>query len=175
MSEPTVAPVVPISSAPRPPGTGLSKKLGPLPGYGWIGVGLAGGLVYLWWRSRRGTPAASTDPYGTTATDTGTAGTDFSGQLATLQTEIQQLQGEQSADTDGAAKPPGKKAALHRHVSTGKFSLLQLAKSRHTSIAELLSLAHQSPEDKANLAKLDEWAKHPARKEAGIVYFTRNP
>jgi hypothetical protein len=83
----------------KPPsgGTGFSKKLGPLPAWAWVLLAAAGGVGYIWYRNHKNASAASTAA--DTATSGDTSGTDDAASIATLQSEIQQLQGELSTQT----------------------------------------------------------------------------
>lgn len=92
-------------SAPERPaqrgGFSLTKRYGPLPAWAWGllgGVGLYAG--YRFYKSRQSSAAATTAT--TTAAGDGT-GIDYAPQIATLQSEIQQLQGSEAQepkDTD---------------------------------------------------------------------------
>ena len=70
-----------------------------------LGIALAGGAYLLYRRSQSSAAAAA----GTTTGTTGTGTEDYSGQIATLQTEIMDLQSsdaQEDKDTDTTAKPP---------------------------------------------------------------------
>ena len=94
-----------------PPGGGfsLTKRYGPLPAWAWGligGVGLYAG--YRFWKNRQagGTTAATTAA--TSSSDT--TAIDYAPQISVLQSEIQQLQGEESTepvDKDTVSPPPG--------------------------------------------------------------------
>jgi hypothetical protein len=159
---------MPTRGTPPSPGagSGFQKKYGPLPAWGWILLAAAGAGAYLWWRNRSGATAAS---QGASSSDNeADAGEDVQGQLATIQTEIQDLEGEDS--TGGTTGKKDKKPT--RHVSTGKESFNQIAKARDTSVAHLVSASEGAGEDKANLDKLHKWASHPGTRRKGIVYYT---
>jgi cytoskeletal protein RodZ len=133
-------------------------------------VGAAG---YLWYRNKQGAAASST-----AATDTtGAVGDDVQGQLSTIQTEIQNLQGSESQEgsttpVNSGTSTPGTSSPGIRHVSTGKETLNQIAKGRNTSVAHIVAVSSAGPESKDNLAKLLDWAKHPGTRRKGIVYYT---
>jgi hypothetical protein len=155
----------------------LQRKIGPLPGWAW--AGLAGAAALAWWYFRsRGTGAGQATDSGTAAADPAAAvGDDIQGQLATIQTEIQNLQGEESQEgattpaNSGTGSSGSSKPAI-RHVSTGKETLNQIARGRNTSVAHIVAVSKAGPESAENLAKLVAWARHPGTKRKGIVYYT---
>lgn len=66
MSEPTIAPAR-VSSG----GNAFTRKLGPLPLWGWMGIGLAFGLVYYFWqKNKAGASSANTASTSTESGDT---------------------------------------------------------------------------------------------------------
>jgi hypothetical protein len=168
----------PGRAAPPRAGAGagiFQRKFGPLPGWGWMALAAVAGAGYLWYRNRQGSQAAqaatSTDQ--TAASDA--VGSDIQGQLSTIQTEIESLQGAQSSDTDtdtddGTGGKKGKRPT--RHVSTGKETFNQIAKADHTSVAHIVSVSKKSPENEANLDKLLSWAARPGTRRKGVVYYT---
>ena len=169
----------PVSGPGAPPAGGSSvfqRKFGPLPGWGWMALAGVAAAGYLWWRNKQGAAAASAA--NTAATDTtGAVGSDVQGQLSTIQTEIQNLQGSESQE--GSTTPAnsgtgssGSSSPSIRHVSTGKETLNQIAKGRNTSVAHIVAVSSAGPESKDNLAKLLDWAKHPGTRKKGIVYYT---
>jgi Fibronectin type III domain len=68
-------------------GNFFSRKYGPLPGWGWSLLAAGGALAYFWWRSRSKNQAVSS----------GYTGTGVSGQLASLQSEIDALYGQSAS------------------------------------------------------------------------------
>jgi hypothetical protein len=156
----------PTRGTPPSPGAGqgFQKKYGPLPAWGWVLLAAAGAGAYLWHRSRSGATAATQDASSSNEAD---AGEDVQGQLAAIQTEIQDLEGEDSKGGGG-----GKEKKPTRHVSTGKETFNQIAKARDTSVAHLVSASEGAGEDKANLDRLHKWAQHPGSRRKGIVYYT---
>jgi hypothetical protein len=94
----------------------LMRKVGPLPTWAWLGIiGIGGAAVWYFYKSRQASAAAAqtgTTTAGSAGNCTDTNGdtvpcdqVDYGGQIATLQTEIQNLQGE--AATPGPAGPAG--------------------------------------------------------------------
>lgn len=84
-------------------GFSLTKRYGPLPAWAW---GLLGGVAvyagYRFWQNRKAAGSAGT---AATTADTSTQGIDYGPELATIQAEIQQLQGAKS--TPGPPGPQG--------------------------------------------------------------------
>ena len=172
MSQPaTERPASPPSAPPAGGSNVFQRKFGPLPGWGWMALAGVAAAGYLWYRNRQGASAADA---GAASDTSGAVGDDVQGQLATIQTELQNLQGEESTEgsTTPASSGTGKTPAPTRHESTGKESLNQIAKSRNTSVAHIVAVSEASPENKANLAKLLAWAKHPGTRRKGVVYYT---
>ncbi|MDA8323850.1 MAG: hypothetical protein M0030_29130 [Actinomycetota bacterium] len=189
-------------AAPRRGGNFLTRKAGPLPVWGWAALGAGGYLLYRWWSSRSAASTSATTAAATAAA-TPSSGIDYAPQIATLQAEIQQLQGQVSQGESseggkgkgGGGKPPGPKPPIpfppyrppgkkpgpkpqgrrYRHVSTGKQSFTELVKGRHTTIADIVATSRQAPETMENLEALESWASHPGQKRRGIVYYTKNP
>lgn len=167
------------SQSPPPAGGSqnvFQRKFGPLPGWGWMALAGVAAAGYLWYRNKQGSSAAgSAATSDTTAADTA-VGDDVQGQLSTIQTEIQNLQGSESAEgsttpANSGTSTPGT-TTTYRHVSTGKETLNQIAKARNTSVAHIVSVSNSSPESKDNLAKLTAWAAHPGTRRKGVVYYT---
>jgi hypothetical protein len=161
-------------SSPAGGGNILQRKFGPLPGWGW--AALAGVAALGWWyfKNRQGQAAANT----AAATDTtGAVGDDVQGELSTIQTEVQNLQGSESQEgsttpANSGTSSTGSNSPAIRHVSTGKETFNQIAKSRGTSVAHIVAVSKAGPESQANLAKLIEWAAHPGTRRKGVVYYT---
>src|SRR5215831_2171208 len=164
--------------APAPGGGNiLQRKIGPLPGWAWAGLAGVGALAWFYFRNRQGQNAANAATGDTlAATDESAVGDDIQGQLSTIQTEIQNLQGQESQE--GSTTPGNSGTGTSstdkpvRHVSTGKETFNQIAKARHTSVAHIVSVSKASPESKANLAELLKWAAHPGTRRKGVVYYT---
>jgi hypothetical protein len=90
----------PVSAPAAPPrkaasGKGLSKKVGPLPVWGWAVLGLGGAVAYLWWRSRKSSGTSSATTASTTASSA------YASSLDQMQEELDQLLAEQSASSSG--------------------------------------------------------------------------
>jgi len=155
----------------------FQRKFGPLPGWGWMALAGLAAAGYLWYRNKQGASAATAD----TGTEdvSGAVGEDVQGQLSTIQTEIQGLQGAEAAEGSttpansgtGSSSGSSSRPAI-RHVSTGKETLNQIAKGRNTSVAHIVAVSTKGPESKENLAKLLAWAKHPGTRRKGVVYYT---
>jgi len=151
-------------------GNVFQRKFGPLPGWGWAALAALAAGGYLWWRNHQANAASSSAATpDQTAADTG-VNDDVAGQLSTIQTEIQGLQGEESSEgsTPNSTTPPAKGK---REVSGGAKTLNQLAKERGMSVAQIVSLSEASGENATNLAKLKAWAAHPGTKRKGVVYY----
>lgn len=94
---------------PSPPSGGgfsLSKRYGPLPAWGW---GLIGGVgIYALYRFYESRQSSSSAPTATASTYP----TDFGPQIATLQAEIQQLQGGESTEGGTTTTPTTKPVSV---------------------------------------------------------------
>jgi hypothetical protein len=95
---------------PQRGGFSLTKRYGPLPAWAW---GLIGGVgVYAVYRLYKNRQAAGTTAAASTASTTGSdTPIDYAPQISVLQSEIQQLQGEESTepvDKDTVPHPPPK-------------------------------------------------------------------
>lgn len=166
-------------TAPERPARGgnfLTRKVGPLPAWGWAALAAAGAGVYFWYRNRQGQAAAAAPSAAGTPTGAqGTSGaTDQAASIATLQDEIQQIQGELSKDAkEDKGSGGGKgKPKYARHVSTGKETFLQIAKAQSTTIGDIIAVSKRAPESDKNVAELEAWARHPHTRRAGVVYYT---
>lgn len=180
MSEPATE-ATPTRARP-PSGAGASgnifqRKIGPLPGWGWAALAAVAAGGYLWWRNRKGADAAQAAASTDASAADQAVGDDVQGQLSTVQTELQDLQGEES--TEGDTTPPNSgatggtpKVKPTRHVSTGRESLNQIAKARGTSVAHIVAVSRAAPEKGPNLERLLDWAAKPGARRKGIVYYT---
>ena len=193
MSEAAPERRAPPAAPAAPKGNVFTRKYGPLPGWGWMLLAAAGVGGYLWWRNHQSASASASTTAGTTTDTSGTTDTtDYADQIATLQAEIAQLQGAASTTTTGAgttttgtgsgsgtgtgpASPPKKTGPgsieYVRHVSDGTQNLNQIAKAANTSVPGIVATSQGSPEDAANLAKLEQWATVPGQKKKGVVYY----
>ena len=180
MSEPAAERATrPGQSPPAAGGGFFQRKIGPLPAWGWLG--LAGVAALGWWYFKNRGAGAGQSAAATTAADPTATGDDVQGELSTIQTEIQGLQGSESTEgsstgttNSGTGSSSGGNSPAIRHVSTGKETLNQIAKARGTSVAHIVSVSSAGPESAANLSKLEAWAAHPGTKRKGIVYYTSN-
>ncbi len=118
-------------TAPERPqrGNAFTKKYGPLPGWGWAGLAALAAVGVWWYRNRQSQQAAQAAQANTAASG---PGTDYGPQIATLQSEIQQLQGA------GSTTPAGEGAPSHTAVTAdGKKTLNQIASAHGTSAAAI--------------------------------------
>lgn len=97
-------------TTPPPPrssegGDVFSKKYGPLPGWGWTLLAAGAGVAYILYRKYKSAQAAATTASAQTYTP---SGIDYGPQLATIQEEIQNLQGAESKEKDGKDKDADK-------------------------------------------------------------------
>lgn len=87
-------------------GGGLTKKIGPLPAWGWaLGLGALGGLVWFWRRGKSATAAADSTAAGSTADTSPTSLIPISEGLSQTQMQsildaLKKLQGPDSDDDD---------------------------------------------------------------------------
>jgi len=82
---------------------GLSRKYGPLPAWGWIAAAAGVGLIYIYMKNRSASSSAASDSGSTGAADSTDTGNDTGASIATIQSEVQQLQGEESTTSQTAA------------------------------------------------------------------------
>src|SRR5215831_11020376 len=155
MSEPASERPTRGGSPSTPPAGGgniLQRKFGPLPGWAWAGLAGAGALAW-WYFRNRGKGAGQSDT-GTSdtlaATDESAVGDDIQGQLSTIQTEIQNLQGAESQEgsttpANSGSSSGGTSSPAVRHVSTGNETLNQIAKGRNTSVAHIVAVSQAGP------------------------------
>lgn len=197
----------------RQPGAGggnvLTRKVGPLPTWAWLAIiGVGGAAVWYLWQRRQNSAAAASSG----AADTSSGGdcqdasgntvpcnqSDEGGQIATLQTEIQDLEQELSKLQSNPPPPgstgpnppgpiyvppdipgPSRGPRFFRELATGKQSLNAVAKARHTTVAHLEEVTRQSAGKPGgisakNLKAFNDYvAKGTGRRmPAGLVYFT---
>jgi len=95
----------------------LSTKVGPFPVYGWVaGIAIGGIGVWYWWHNRASNSASST---ATSPADTSSAGGgDYAPEIATTQSEIQQLQGEESTTANQAEAATDRAAKLTKRANS---------------------------------------------------------
>lgn len=88
-------------SRPEPKGEGFfQKKYGPLPGWGWTLLAAGGAVAYFLWRRSQDAKAAAAAKQQASQQRFTASGVDIAPQLAVIQQEIQDLQGEKSKDKD---------------------------------------------------------------------------
>jgi hypothetical protein len=110
-------------------GSGVTQKMGGLPVWAWVAIAAAGGIVFFVWRSKSSSTTASTAD---TSTDNSDAEANSLSQLAVLESQIRDIQGDvstsQSGDTTTATltAPAGLKAS---RVDQGGVSLTWTAVS----------------------------------------------
>jgi hypothetical protein len=198
--------------APGPPAAGsgnfLTRKVGPLPTWAWLAIiGVGGAAVWLIWQRRQSAAAdnANTSSAGTGGDCQDASGntvpcdqSDEAGQIATLQTEIQDLEQKlsQSQTTppppDSTApnppgpisvppdiRPPSRGPKFFREIATGGQSLNAVAKARHTTVAHLEEVTRQSAGQPGGISakNLEAFNKYVAkgtshRMPRGLIYFT---
>lgn len=97
------APVRPERPSTEDGGGGLSTKIGPLPTWAWLAITAAGGVVVLLWlQSRKNAASSTTDTSGTVSPSTADVA-NLQDQLATVGSQIRDLQGGQSQPNTGAS------------------------------------------------------------------------
>jgi len=163
----------------------LTRKYGPLPGWGWAAAAaaLAGG--YIWWRRRHSATSTTSSTTSSTTAAT-TTSTDYAGEISTLQAEIQQLQGAPSSTattssttaattsttgtstgTTGPAKPKYKAV-----TASGTESLNKIARANHTSAAAIASFTMANKTHiGAELKKYLAAGNYQARIPKGLIFW----
>ena len=121
----------PPEAPPRESGGGLSTKVGPLPGWAWIGIAAVAGIgVILWLRSRGS--ATSAAPGSTVSPDTATVG-NLQDQLATIAAQMRDLQG-------GSTTPTTNTQPTRTVIITGGQSLQDFLSQYSVSLQDFLAL-----------------------------------
>lgn len=150
----------------------LGEKFGPLPVWGWAGIATAAaGAAFLWERSKSqnsASPASDTTAGSTSGDD---APPDYVFQITNqLPTEA----GTPSKTGNAHPVVGQAKKGPFRRTATGKESLAQIAKSRHTTVAHIVATTKASKEiNSANLAKFLQAAASPNKPlPKGTVYYT---
>jgi hypothetical protein len=118
-------------------GSGLTAKLGPLPAWAWLGIIAVGGAIVWFVYKGRQSSAAATPNASTTGNCIDNSGNsvpcnqvDYGGEIATLQTEIMDLQGESApAPTSTPAATPAASGPAITGLHTTKVT------SRNVSLA----------------------------------------
>lgn len=117
----------------RAGGNFFTKKYGPLPGWGWIALGAAGGGVFIWWRKRQAANTAASTAAAATPADT-TGSTDLTGQsAATIQSEVQQLQGASSEQEQDITQ----QGVQEKQLATSEQTQAAINKSQGEAIQDI--------------------------------------
>jgi hypothetical protein len=196
MSEPATEVTPPGPSAGG--GNVLTRKVGPLPTWAWLAIiGVGGATVWLIAKHRQNAAAAAdagTAAGGSSGGCQDASGNDVpcdqldsAGQIATLQTELQDLAQEVSQlDKTGTVPPdqppPARLPTFFREIATGQQSLNAVAKARHTTVAHLEEVTRASAGKPGgisakNLAAFNAYVSKGTghRMPRGLVYFTSSP
>lgn len=152
-------------------GAGFSRKIGPLPVWGWVTLAAAGGVGYLWWRKRHGAASGSTASTATTtATSVSTTAGVNADAASVLQSEIEQLQGAQSTDADTTTT---KATTGHKAVTAnGRESLNKIAAANGSSAAAIAEYTLTNKKSiSAALRKYLTGGNYQARVPKGLVFW----
>lgn len=151
------------------------KKMGPLPAWGWAAILLTGVIVFMYYKNKNSA---------NTATSTNTADNSVAASQIPQFVNQTYVNGTPPAATPTATTPPAAPASnFFRNIATGKESLAAIAKSRNTTVAQLLATAQADfaahPNGggitQANLTALQDAAKTPNKPlKAGTVIYTSN-
>lgn len=157
MSQPMPEGGAPAGGAPPSSGGKLGvwgKKLGPVPVWGWASMALAGILIYMYIKNKNSTASTSSTTAADASGDSAAAGTgagqipEFVNQTYTTVTPPTEPTTGPAGPTGptGATGPPGvaPPKAPDLLKANGKQSLAQLAKSRNTSVAHLVSVSEHA-------------------------------
>ena len=173
--------------APKQGGNVFTRKIGPLPMWAWLAIGLGVIGVYYVWQSKQNSSASDT-----TSSDTGddtnaSQVPQFVNQTYTSVTPpAAPTSSSSSTSTATATSPAGAAGASsakqpwYRHVATGTETLAQIAKARGTTVAHIIAVSKSSSghggENAANLKKFLAAAAKPNTKlPKGTIYYTTNP
>lgn len=158
-----------VPAGSRAPGAGFSRKIGPLPVWGWTALAAVGG-VGVWWYLRHRKATSSTASTATTTSTASSTSTDYAGEISTLQAEIQQLQGEPStpATTTTTQGTSGHKAV----TADGRQSLNKIAAANGTSAAAIAEYTLANKRNiSATLRKYLTGGNYQARVPKGLVFW----
>lgn len=151
----------PVRGAPSPSpagGSGLTRKIGPLPAWGWIAAAAALGVGFIWWRNHQANAATAATSDTASGVDTST---DDAASIATLQSEIEALQGEES--TEDKKKPPEKEKTREITVPRNE-TLAQLARAEKWTKATLKAVEALNGLSPASKLRKGEKIKRPVAK-----------
>lgn len=143
----------------------MTRKIGPLPTWGWVGI--TGGVIvaYELYKSRSSAAAAVSSGTGSSTVP------QFVNQTYVSPGPPMAPHGE---DNDKDDKGKGGTGPF-RQVATGTESLNQIAKARGTTVAHIIAITKASHIDDKNLKAFLAAAAHPGRKlPKGTVYYTSN-
>lgn len=152
----------PVRGAPSPSpsgGSGLTRKIGPLPVWGWVAAAAAVGVGFIWWRNHQANAATAATSDTASGVDTST---DDAASIATLQSEIQQLQGDESTDEKG--KPPTDKEKTKEITVPRNETLAQLARAEKWTKATLKAVEALNGLSPASKLRKGEKIKRPVAK-----------
>lgn len=132
----------------QPPKGGgfFSRKYGPLPGWAWATLAAGGALAWFWWKNRQASQASDTGS-NTDLADLGTSQADAD-QLASLQDEIDALQGQVATENttgpgSGSTTPTGSttpSSSAKWVTANGKQDIFQIAKAHGITESKFLNL-----------------------------------
>jgi hypothetical protein len=149
----------------------LTRKLGPFPVWAYLGAVTAGLGAWAWIEHGK----SSSSSAGGSDSDGG----DQAPPDVVIQNQLPpEAPAPGSGGSTGTTDPnrgSGKTGPVRR-VATGKQSLTQIAKSRHTTVAHIISVTRASKEiSPANLKKFLDAARNPRQPlPKGTVYYTSN-
>lgn len=160
----------------------LTRKLGPLPTWGWMGIGTAAvGGIALYLAHKQGSSASTA-----ASTDTGTTSTsnvpDYVFQNYNQLPQESATPATAAATTTATAPVTGTIGAggqpaaqgLHSYTSNGKLTLAEVAKQHNTTPAAIVASTHQYKNNisktlESYLSNSKDWSK-PIPKGTIIVY-----
>ncbi len=162
MTEPASQPA-PAQAQSRSPESGnvFTRKLGPLPMWAWMGIGLAVALGYYFWKNNLSSSGSST-PNQTTA----------SSQVPQFVNQTY-VQGTPPVVAPGPPPPPGPRPGpgpykLQFTKTNGKETLAEIAKHVGTTVPDLIADTIDHPGN-VNKGKFTSWLHHTNMGKTGKV------